>query len=240
MKTTKKSLNEIDPLVYGAVATIGGFAITGLGAVITKKLVKKYGPYKTAKDLIVSMWNRRKLKSANVTDAEMRALYANGGAAIVDLGTQFSKQVFKKVKSGKITPEQAIDQLDGIIPDSQKAAWLKRFETIYPGASSAAKATYTKVIGSPLAKSEIEKAATKVYGLEGASRANRLYDIYINQLESGKLVVPFKTKSTFPSLEEWTTATGWKPSNPNIGFNEKLEKQQSAYRWHKFIWTLYR
>lgn len=245
MKNSKQPLNELDISTYLYAFTAGKLIAGGIAVGIIRKVVKYFGSrYQNIGEFFRILRNPKKLKQANVTDDEMRGLYSNGGAALADLGKAFSKEVFNKVKAGKITPEQAITELEGIIPDSSKDAWLKKFKTLHPTggkvASSVLKATYTKVAGSPLGKSEVEKAAIKVYGLEGASKTPKLYSIYLNQLENGKLVIPFKNKATFPSIEEWTAATGWKPSNPNMGFNEKLMKQQSAYRWHKLIWTLYR
>jgi len=243
MSNSKQSLNELNPLEYAAVISIGGLAIKGIAAVIARKLAKKYGVLERGKTLLSYMWNRNKLKAAGVTDNEMGALYANGGAAIVDLGKQFTKEVFEKVKAGKITPEQAINDLDGIIPESARQDWLKKFKTIAPAGakagSSILKATYSKIVGPAVTKDVMEAALTKVYGAEGLAKAKRAYQVYLDQYNAGKLVVPFKNKSVFPNIDDWTAATGWKPKNPNLGFNDKLMQQKSAYRWHKLIWTLH-
>lgn len=241
MKNTKKSLNELNPIEYGAVAVVGGYAIKGIAAVIAAKLMKKYGVFKTAKQFFSNIWNRIKLKQAGVTDNETRALYANGGAAIVDLGRQFSEEVFKKVKAGKLTPQQAVDQLDGIIPDSSKDIWLKRFETIYSGSRGTAKSAvkYTKIAGSILPKdTKFEKAVARAYG--STNKVDELYATYQRAFNSGKLAIPFKEKAVFPSKQEWLDLTGWKPQNANIGLNDKLIAQNNAYNWQKFIWALYR
>jgi hypothetical protein len=247
MKSSKQPLNELDLSTYmylfGAGKAIA-WAAGGVGAAAAiRKVIKAFGTrYKSGKGFFGLLRDPKKLKQAGVSPDEMRALYANGGEALVNLGKEFSKEVFEKVKAGKITPEQAINDLDGIIPESAKQAWLKKFKTIHPGSGAAAstlKATYTKVVGSVLPKDEaFKQAVIKVYGLGG--NVDGAYRAYQNAMQSNKLAIPFKNKAVFPSKEDWLAATGYQPKNPNLGFNEKLLQQNNAYKWHKLIWTLYR
>jgi hypothetical protein len=244
MKNSKQPLNELDISTYYYAFMAGKLIAGGIALQIIRKVVKYFGSrYENIGEFFRVLRNPKKLKQAGVADDEMRTLYSNGGAAIVDLGKAFSKEVFNKVKAGKLTPEQAVEQLEGIIPESSKADWLKKFRTMHPSggkvASSIAKATYSKVVGPAVTKEAMEAALSKVYGFEGLAKAKRAYEIYLDQYKSGKLVVPFKNKSTFPGIDEWTAAVGWKPKNPNIGLNDRLVQQKSAYRWHKLIWTLH-
>ena len=244
MKNSKQPLNELDIMTYVYAFGAGKLIAGGAALLIMRKIVKYFGSrYENIGEFFRVLRNPKKLKQAGVTDDEARALYSNGGEAIVGLGKAFSKEVFNKVKAGTITPEQAIKDLDGIIPDSSKDDWLKKFRTMHPAggkvASTIVKATYGKVVGPAVTKDVMEKALSKVYGAEGLSKAKRAYEIYLDQYKSGKLVVPFKNKSVFPNIDDWTAATGWKPKNPNLGFNDKLMQKNSAYRWHKLIWTLH-
>jgi hypothetical protein len=244
MKNSKQPLNELDIMTYVYAFGAGKLIAGGAALLVMRKIVKYFGSrYENIGEFFRVLRNPKKLKQAKVTDDEMRGLYSNGGAALADLGLAFSKEVFNKVKAGKLTPEQAVKDLEGIIPDSSKAAWLKKFKALHPAggkvASTIAKATYSKVVGPAVTKDVMQSALSKVYGLEGLSRTKRAYEIYLSQYNSGKLVVPFKNKSVFPNINDWTAATGWKPKNPNLGINDKLIKQQSAYRWHKLIWTLH-
>lgn len=243
MKNTKQPLNELDLSTYLYMFTAGKLIAGGVALAITRKVIKYFGSrYKNIGEFFRVLRNPKKLKQAGVTDDEMRGLYSNGGAALADLGKQFSKEIFNKVKAGKLTPEQAIAQLDGIIPDSAKDDWLKKFKTIHPGgaaATSTLKVTYSKVAGSILPKDEaFKKAVIKTYGFEGD--VDRLYNSYKNAMASNKLAIPFKNKAVFPSKEEWLAATGYQPKNPTLSLNDKLMYQNNAYRWQKLIWNLYR
>jgi hypothetical protein len=178
-----------------------------------------------------------------VTDKEMRELYANNGKALVELGSKFSAETFDQVKAGKITPEQAIKNLDGIIPESAKQDLLKKFKTVAPqGAkvgASTLKVTYTKVAGSVLPKDEaFKKAVQEIYGVNG--NVDGAYRAYENAMDSNNLFVLFKNKAVFPNKEQWLAATKYQPKKPNLSFNERLVKENDAYKWHKLIWTLYR
>jgi hypothetical protein len=243
MKNSKQPLNELDLSTYLYMFTAGKLIAGGVALAVARKVIKYFGTkYRNVGEFFRVLRNPKKLKQAGVTDDEMRGLYSNGGAALVDLGKQFSKEIFNKVKAGKLTPEEAVAQLDGIIPNSSKDDWLKKFKTIHPGSGAAAstlKATYTKVVGSVLPKDvAFKEAVVKVYGLSG--NVDGAYRAYQNAMQSNKLAIPFKNKAVFPSKEDWLLATGYQPKNPNLGFNEKLLQQNNAYKWHKLIWTLYR
>jgi hypothetical protein len=243
MKNSKQPLNELDLSTYLYMFTAGKLIAGGVALAAARKVIKSFGTkYQNVGEFFRVLRNPKKLKQAGVTDDEMRGLYSNGGAALVDLGKQFSKEIFNKVKAGKLTPEEAVAQLDGIIPNSSKDDWLKKFKTIHPGSGAAAstlKATYTKVVGSVLPKDvAFKEAVVKVYGLSG--NVDGAYRAYQNAMQSNKLAIPFKNKAVFPSKEDWLAATGYQPKNPNLGFNEKLLQQNNAYKWHKLIWTLYR
>ena len=244
MKNSKQPLNELDITTYLYAFTAGKLIAGGIALGVVRKVVKYFGSrYQNVGEFFRFLRNPKKLKRAKVTDDEMRGLYSNGGAALVDLVKAFSKEVFNKVKAGKLTPEQAIKELEGIIPDSSKEAWLKKFKTIHPTgskvASTSLKATYTKVVGSALPKDEsFKQAVIKVYGLSG--NVDNAYKAYQNAVSSNKLAIPFKNKAVFPSREDWLLATGYQPKNPNLSLNQKLLQQNNAYKWHKLIWTLYR
>lgn len=246
MKNSKQTLNEIDISTVFWIWTGVKLVAGGVALVIIRKVMKRWGSrYKNIGEFFKVLRNPKKLKEANVSDDEMRALYSNGGEALTELGSVFGKEVLKKVAAGKLTPDVAIKQLEGIILKGDTDAWLKKLNVLYSGsgkvASTASKGIYTKIIGSALSKSEIKDAATKVYGVvDGPAKSDYLYKLYLDQLKSGKLAIPFKNKSTFPSIDEWTAITGWTPKNPNLGFNDRLIKQKNIYNWHKFIWTLYR
>lgn len=244
MKNSKQPLNELDLSTYLAMFTAGKLIAGGVALAVTRKIIKYFGSkFKNTKEFFSILRNPKKLKQAGVTDDEMRALYSNGGEAIVELNKRFSQEIFNKVKAGKLTPEQAVNELTGIIPDSAKQDWLKKFKTMSPLGSKAGastlKVTYSKVAGSILPKDEaFKKAVIKTYGLEGD--VDRLYNSYKNAMASNKLAIPFKNKSVFPSKEEWLAATGYQPKNPTLSFNDKLMHQNNAYRWQKLIWALYR
>jgi len=243
MKNSKQSLNELDISTYLTLFTVGKLIAGGVAWEVTRKVIKYFGSsYKNTKAFFSILRNPKKLKQAGVTDDEARALYANRGAAIVDLGKQLSKEVFKKVKSGKITPEQAIKDLDGIIPESAKQDWLKKFKSISPKGTRAAttplKSTWTKAIGNLLPlDNEFKAAARSTYGLN--ADVNKLYGMYETAFNSGKLGITFKTKAVFPTKQEWLAKTGYS-SKPNLSINDNAKREQNTYNWQKFIWTLYR
>jgi hypothetical protein len=244
MKNSKQPLQELDLSTYLAIGTAGKLIYGGVALVITRKVIKFFGSkIQNGKDFWSILRDPRKLFRAGVTDDEARALYANKGAALVDLGRQFSKDVYKKVKEGKITPEEAVNQLDGIIPDSDKQAWLTKFKAMSPGKTAASTikpaVKYTKVSGSLLPMDDkFKQAVIKTFGPE--ANIGKLYTSYRGAFESNSLAIPFKNKSVFPSKQEWLEATGYKPKNAVISLNDKLIAQTNAYNWQKFIWTLYR
>ena len=244
MKNSKQPLNELDVSTYLYAFTAGKLIAGGVAIAVARKVIKYFGSrWDNIGEFFKTLRNPGKLRKAKVTDKEMRELYANNGKALVELGSKFSKEVFEKVKAGKITPEQAINDLDGIIPESAKQDLLKKFKTVAPqGAkvgASTLKVTYTKVAGSALPKDEaFKKAVVKVYGLSG--NVDGAYRAYQNAMQSNKLAIPFKNKAVFPSKEDWLLATGYQPKNPNLGLNDKLIAQTNAYNWQKFIWALYR
>jgi hypothetical protein len=248
MKNSKQSLNELDISTY--FFAIGGEELItgGLAMLIIRKVTKFFGSkFKNAGEFFRFLRNPFKLKQAGVTDDEINKLYANKGAVIVDIAEQFNKELIKKVANGNMTPEQAMAQLEGLIPDSQKAVWLKKLKALYPGsktagasaASNTVKNIYTKVAGSILPKdASFKQAVLNAYG--STNKIDELYTAYERAFTSGKLAIPFKGESRFPSKQEWLDVTGWKPQNVNIGLNDKLIAQNNAYNWQKFIWALYR
>jgi hypothetical protein len=244
MKNSKQPLQELDLSTYLAIGTAGKLIYGGVALVVTRKVIKFFGSkIQNGKDFWSILRDPRKLFRAGVTDDEARALYANKGAALVDLGRQFSKDVYKKVKEGKITPEEAVNQLDGIIPDSDKQTWLRKFKDMAPGKAAASTikpvVKYTKVVGSKLPPdAKFQQAVIKSYG-HGAD-VSKLYLAYQKALDSNKLAIPFKNRSVFPSKQEWLEATGYRPKNAVMSLNDKIMAEIAAYNWHKFIWTLYR
>jgi hypothetical protein len=244
MKNSKQPLNELDVSTYLYTFAAGSLIAGGVGIAVARKVITYFGSrWDNIGEFFKTLRNPGKLRKAKVTDKEMRELYANNGKALVELGSKFSAETFDQVKAGKITPEQAIKNLDGIIPESAKQDLLKKFKTVAPqGAkvgASTLKVTYTKVAGSALPKDEaFKKAVYKIYGLDG--NVDGAYRAYQNAMDSNNLFVLFKNQAVFPNKEQWLAATKYQPKKPNLSWHDKLLKENDAYNWHKLIWTIYR
>jgi hypothetical protein len=195
----KQPLNESAEFWIGLIGTkalsyFGWSMGTLLSAAGLRKIIKKFGGMK---GFVSTLRDKKALRAAGFTDDQIRSLWAKNGKNLNDLTHMLAQATIDELRSGSLTPNEALLMYRGYIPKGEAAHTLERFKLLYNKNAGKAASTAT--------------TATTKTGINYAK---------YTQLNKQQVDAIFDTKNKLSSLNRIAALK----QNPSISWTELMKR----------------